>query len=243
MRVVAIIQARISSTRLPGKVLKDIGGQSMLAQVVRRTQQATLVDQVVVATTGNSADDAIVAECVRLNVPAFRGDEEDVLDRTYQAAAAHKAEAVVRITSDCPLIEPEVVDRVVNAFLKIRPDYASICLERTYPRGLDVEVMTCAALECAWREAQEPYQRVHVTPYIYQHPHKFGLLSVTNDTNYAKYRWTVDTQEDLDFVREVYDRLDSCDGINWTQVLNLLARAPELLQMNRAIRQKALSEG
>lgn len=243
MKVVAIVQARMGSTRLPGKVLEDIGGQPMLARVVRRAQRATLVDQVVVATTGNKADKAIVAECARLNVPAFRGDEEDVLDRTYQAAAAHGAEAVVRITSDCPLIEPEIVDRVVDAFLKTRPDYASNFLERTYPRGLDTEVMTCTALESAWREAQEPYQRVHVTPYLYQHPHKFNLLSVMNDTNYASHRWTVDTQEDLDFVREVYSRLGNGDGITWTQVLDLLAREPKLLQLNRAIRQKALSEG
>jgi spore coat polysaccharide biosynthesis protein SpsF len=233
----------MGSTRLPGKVLKDIGGQTMLARVVRRTQRATLVDRVVVATTRESADEAIVAECVRLGTQAFRGDEEDVLDRYYQVAAAQGAEAVVRITSDCPLIEPEVIDQVVDAFLRAEPDYASNFLERTYPRGLDTEVTTFTALECAWREATEPYQRAHVTPYLYQHPDRFELLSVKAETDLSDHRWTVDTPEDLVFVREVYARLFNQDWISWTDVLNLLSREPGLLKLNRTVRQKTLQEG
>ena len=243
MRVVAIIQARMGSSRLPGKVLQDIGGSTMLARVVRRTQRAASLDEVIVATTVETDDEVIVAECKRLSVPVFRGDKEDVLDRYYQAAQAYHAAIIVRITSDCPLIEPEVVDQVVRACLDAQADYASNTLQRTYPRGLDTEVMTLSALELAWRQATEPYQRIHVTPYLYQHPDQFKLLSVTDDQDHSRYRWTVDTPDDLAFVREVYRRLDNDDAIRWTQVLDLLEREPALLRINTGVPQKELLQG
>jgi len=243
MNVVAIIQARMGSTRLPGKVLQEIGGETMLARVVRRAQQAASLDRVVVATTSEVADEAIVAECKHLGVPAFRGDEQDVLDRYYQAARAYEAQAIVRITSDCPLIDPGVIDRVVACFLEAQPDYASNSLQRRYPRGLDTEVMTQSALERAWRQAVEPYQRIHVTPYLYQHPEQFRLLSVVNDQDFSGHRWTVDTVEDLAFVREVYRRLGNNGAVTWLDVLALLAREPDLAGLNRMIQQKALHEG
>jgi len=243
MRVVAIIQARLGSSRLPGKVLQDLGGSTMLARVVRRTQRAGSLDGVVVATTVEQTDGAVVAECGKLEVPVYRGDEQDVLDRYYQAAQACSAEVIVRITSDCPLIEPEIIDKVVLAFLEARPDYGSNTLERTYPRGLDTEVMTISALECAWQNATERYQRVHVTPYLYENPDQFRLLSVKNAQDYSGYRWTVDTPDDLAFVREVYQRLGDGDAIHWMDVVALLAREPQLAELNRAIGQKALHEG
>jgi spore coat polysaccharide biosynthesis protein SpsF len=243
MKIVGIIQARMASTRLPGKVLKDIGGQTMLARVVRRTQRAHMVNQVVVATTKSPADDVVVAECERLGVPIFRGAEQDVLNRYYLAAQVHQAEAVVRITSDCPFIDPSVVDQVVGAFLSVRPDYASNTLERTYPRGLDTEVMTTAALARGWREARKPYQRVHVTPYFYENPNLFRLLSVRAEADYSGYRLTVDTSEDLDFVQKVCARLDNDITATWTDVLALLAREPALAERNRHIQQKTLQEG
>ena len=146
MRIVAIIQARMGSTRLPGKVLRDIGGASMLARVVSRARQSKLLDEVLVATTTEPLDEPIVSACQKLGIPVFRGNQEDVLDRYYRAAGAYQAEAVVRITSDCPLIDPEIVDRIVGSFLAERPDYASNTLIRSYPRGLDAEVMSMAAL-------------------------------------------------------------------------------------------------
>jgi spore coat polysaccharide biosynthesis protein SpsF len=257
MRVVAIVQARMSSTRLPGKVLLDIGGETMLARVVRRVRRAALVQRTIVAATQGVADEPIVQECERLRVEVFRGAEEDVLDRFYQAACAYGAGAVVRITSDCPLIDPGVIDQVVRAFQEAAPDYASNVIRRTWPRGLDTEVLAFHALERAWREATKPYERIHVTPYLYQHPGRFRLLSVTRwdltpagdacvaptAGDASRDRWTVDTVEDLSFVREVYRRLGNDDSFRWTDVLDLLEQDPALSELNRSVQQKALHEG
>lgn len=243
MKIVTIIQARMGSTRLPGKIMKDLGGATVLARVVRRVRRAPLLGEVVIATTTEPADDVILQEGRRLSVQVFRGDESDVLDRYYRAAQLAKPEAVVRITSDCPLIEPEITEHTVRRFLDQQPDYASNALERTYPRGLDTEVMTQQTLARAWQEAQQPYQRSHVTPYIYENPSRFRILSVTGDTDYSGHRWTVDTPEDLTFVRKVYERFDNDDSFHWKQVLALVDREPDLMDLNRNVRQKQLQEG
>jgi spore coat polysaccharide biosynthesis protein SpsF len=242
LKIVAIIQARMGSTRLPGKVLADIGGQPMLWYVMQRTRAAETLDEVVIATTTERADDAIVAFCGLQGVPCFRGSENDVLDRYYKAARHHNAEAVVRITSDCPLIDPEIIDKTVRAFLAEKPDYASNSVARTYPRGLDTEVMTFRALELAWREAGQPYQRSHVTPYLYESPGRFKVLGVSAAEDYSCYRWTVDTPEDLEFVRAVYSRSEGGD-FRLNDVLRLIEREPHLAEINREIQQKALHEG
>jgi spore coat polysaccharide biosynthesis protein SpsF len=243
MKVVAIIQARMRSTRLPGKVLADVGGRPMLCRVCDRARQAELVDQVVVATTFHPDDDQIVDQCRRMRLPCFRGSAEDVLDRYHQAAGAYQAEAVVRITADCPLIDPQVIDLVVSAFLQHWPDYASNILRRTWPRGQDTEVIRAAALARACREATRPYQRTHVTPYLYQHPESFRLLSVTGPEDLGEGRWTVDLPEDLDFVRAIYRRLDGNQTSSWRRVQRLLIREPALAELNRHVRQKQLVEG
>jgi spore coat polysaccharide biosynthesis protein SpsF len=243
MRMVAIIQARMSSTRLPGKVLVDIGGETVLARVVRRLQRATLVEDIVVATTNSAADHAIVRECQRLSVRVFRGEEHDVLDRYYHAAKCIKAKGIVRITSDCPLIDPAITDNTIREFLEHRPDYASNALQRTYPRGLDTEVMSWDALAHAWREARLPYQRAHVTPYIYENPDRFDILPVKGEADYSHHRWTLDTAEDLAFIHAVYDRLDNDDRFSWRDVLALLERQPELVELNCDVMQKTLQEG
>jgi spore coat polysaccharide biosynthesis protein SpsF len=242
-RVIAIIQARMGSTRLPGKVLQDIAGATMLERVVSRVGRAATLDATVIATSTLPGDAAIVAACEALGVPAFRGSEDDVLDRYYGAAVAHGADVVVRITSDCPLIEPTVIDMVVDAFLSGRPDYASNVHERSFPRGLDVEAVSMAALELTWREARAEYQRAHVTPYIYQNPERFRLLSVRGDIDYSAYRWTVDTPEDMAFVREVYHRVGGDGLFSWQAVLNLLRREPGLAAINASIEQKELRQG
>lgn len=243
MNVVAIIQARMGSTRLPGKVLADVGGRSMLARVCDRVGRAALIDRVVVATTRRPGDRAIADECLRLGVASFRGSEQDVLDRYHRAATAHAAEAVVRITADCPLIDPDVVDQVVRALLEHEPDYAANTLQRSWPRGLDTEVMTAGALARAHRDATRPYQRTHVTPYIYQHPEMFRLHSVTGPEDLGHARWTVDVREDLEFVRAVYRRLGDDERFSWHDVRGLLAREPAIAKLNGNVRQKQLAEG
>ena len=243
MKVVAIVQARMGSTRLPGKVLLDLAGRTMLARVVRRVARAALVEEVVVATTDSPDDDPIVEECRRLPVACFRGNEDDVLDRFQQAATAFQADVVVRITADCPLIDPEVTDLVIRAFLDHRPDYASNTLRRTYPRGLDTEVIAAAALAHASREASEPYQRVHVTPYLYQYPELFRLLAVTGSEDLSRHRWTVDSPQDLRFARAVYRRMGGVDAFSWHDVGRLVAEEPTLADLNRDVRHKELVEG
>jgi spore coat polysaccharide biosynthesis protein SpsF len=243
LKIVAIIQARMGSSRLPGKVLQEIQGGSMLARVVNRMRRARAIGEVLVATTDGSADDRIVQESRRCSVPVFRGSEDDVLDRYFRAAQWAHADVVVRITSDCPLIDPEIADKVVRAFLAKRPDYASNTMVRTYPRGLDTEVMTRQALERAWHAADQPYQRAHVTAYLYEHPGEFDLLSVEDDVDRSQHRWTVDTPEDLEFVRAIYARLNAREAFLARDVFALLEREPELMELNRWIEQKALQEG
>lgn len=242
MTTCAIIQARTGSTRLPRKVLQDIDGKTMLARVVERARAARLVDEVIVATTVLPEDDAIVEACGALDVRVSRGSELDVLDRYHQAALAARADAVVRITSDCPLLDPALVDELVGRFEAERPDYASNSLDHRYPRGLDAECMTQAALEHAWRAATRPYERVHVTPYLYQNPHLFRLLSVSPDDDHGRQRWTVDTPADLALVRAVWARLGD-RPFGWRDVLAVVAADPAIFALNAHVQQKALEEG
>ena len=242
MKVVAIIQARIGSTRLPGKVLLDLAGKPMLARCVNRTRRAQTLDEVVVATTEQPTDEAIVRLCAERGCPCFRGSEDDVLDRYYRAAVEHQADVVVRITSDCPLIEPDIIDRVVQQFLDLQPevDYACNTLpRRTFPRGLDTEVMRFDVLEQAWREDNNPAWREHVTPYIQRNPDLFRIHGVVNEVDYSHIRWTVDTSEDLAFVRCIYNHFGH-DRFSWREVLAVLGQHLEWLEINRHVQQKVV---
>jgi spore coat polysaccharide biosynthesis protein SpsF len=243
MRVVAIIQARMGSTRLPGKVLKDLGGETVLARVAKRTGRAKLLDEVVVATSVLPADDAIARECEALQVACFRGDELDVLDRYYRAAQKFGADIIVRITSDCPLIDPELIDATIRSSLAERADYASNSLVHSYPRGLDVEVFTADALERASTAAKEKYQRTHVTPYLYEHAELFKLVSVTGEVDHSEYRWTLDTSEDWELIRAIYKHFENRDDFRWFEVLKLMEDQPELAALNSHVHQKTLREG
>jgi len=243
MRVVGIIQARMGSTRLPGKVLKDLGGETVLARVVNRVRRAALVDEVVVATSILPADDAIAVECEALKVACFRGDELDVLDRYYRAAQEFAADVIVRITSDCPLIDPELIDATIRSRLDQKADYASNALARSYPRGLDVEAFTAEALARAWSAAKEEYQRIHVTPYLYGHPESFKVISTAGEIDHSQYRWTLDTPEDLELIRAIYQHFGNRDNMRWVEVLRLMEDQPELAGLNSHVRQKAMREG
>lgn len=238
MKTVAIVQARMGSTRLPGKVLMDLGGQTVLARVVRRLGRAKRIDEIMVATTTAGADDAIADECGRLRVGCFRGSEPDVLDRYQAAAAVASAEVVVRITSDCPLIDPAIVGQTIQKFFDQRADYASNVSPRTFPRGLDTEIFSLAALELAWHDARAPYQREHVTPYFYEHPELFRSASFYGSRDYSEFRWTLDTEDDLRLIRAIYGRFDNCDDFDWRQVIAVMEREPELELLNAHVVQK-----
>ena len=226
--ILALIQARMGSSRFPGKVLEDLSGHPMLWHVVERVRRAGRVDKVVVATTDRAVDDPVAAFCEREGIGCFRGNEQDVLDRFYQAAKANAADVVVRITADCPLIDPAVIDRVVSRFQAGDCDYACNIIRYTYPDGLDTEVFSFAALERAWREASKPSEREHVTPYL--RTEKFRTANVESEipVSPADFRWTVDHPEDLEFVRKVYEAFSTNGDFGFREVFELLKERPDL---------------
>jgi len=239
-RTVAIIQARTGSTRLPGKVLEPLLGAPLLARVVERTRRARTVDEVVVATTRLAADDAIEALAQASGWAIVRGSETDLLDRYLAAARAHAAEVVVRITSDCPLIDPALVDDVVRARAASGADYAGNSLApRTYPRGLEVEAMTRETLERAGAEDTDPAWREHATPYIYRHPELFRLARVASPEDLSDHRWCVDTPADLDLVRRIYGALGN-DRFGWREALDVVRAHPDWARINRDVEQKTV---
>lgn len=229
MKTVAIIQARMASTRLPGKVLADISGRPMIHHVAERARRARLVDEVVIATSTSVTDEPLVAYCHQQGIACERGSEQDVLDRYYEVARAHGADAVVRLTADCPLLDADVIDRVVNLFLSGDRDYVTNTLRPTYPDGLDVEVFSFSALARAWREAVRLADREHVTPFI-RTSGLFRLGNVEHDPDLSpcNYRWTVDEPEDLEFVRGVFAALAGRKVFGLGDVLELLDRRPDL---------------
>lgn len=241
MKTVGIVQARMGSTRLPGKVLMDLCGEPVLARVVTRARRAGLPDQIVVATTTLPQDDVIAELCDRRGWPVFRGEAEDVLDRYYRAATAFEAETVVRITSDCPLIDPDVIDRTILALRAALPraDYACTFLpKRTFPLGLDVEAFSFEALERAWREDADPALREHVTEYILRNPRSFALRGVRALRDASHHRWTVDTTEDLELVRRIYEALGR-DDFTWHEALRVVESNPWWHEINAHVAQKA----
>ncbi len=241
MKVVAIIQARMGSTRLPGKVLKDLAGQTVLTRVVNRTRRAKLVDEVVVATTLQPADDAIVQECERLQVACFRGDEADVLDRYYRATQKFSADAVVRITSDCPLVDPELIDehvrRLLNRWAEV--DFVTNMAQPTFPLGLAVEAMPSDVLARMKRISQTDELKEHVTTLAYVEPEWFRIDHILYREDLSHLRWTVDTPEDLELVRLIFQHF-SDDYFSWREVLPVLEQNPGWSEINRAIPQKTV---
>lgn len=266
--VIAIIQARMSSSRLPGKVLLPIAGEPMLVRVVERAHRARLVSGVVVATTDDPSDDALETLCSTRGYPCYRGSLHDVLDRYYQAAQWSGAGTVVRITADCPVIDPALVDATVQAFFDGGYDFTANRLPppwgRTYPIGLDTEVVSFANLQRAWNEAHAPHQREHVMPYFYENglvvdsrsasenevrfvgPHPaiplFRCLLLNDPVERGEMRWTVDTPADLELLRQIYARFPGRDDFSWTDILALLAREPDLASINQAVQHKAYTD-
>jgi len=260
-RTIAILQARMGSSRLPGKVLLDIAGQPMLARVVQRVRHAHLLDEVVVATTQDSSDDPLADYCRKQNIPCMRGSQFDVLDRFHQAAQQQKADIVVRITADCPVIDPLLIDEAMLIFKGSLVDFAANRLPppytRSYPIGLDIEICTFNALQRAWQEADQPYQREHVMPYLYEEVeldvksptrsegssrHGFKVLQLNHVPDLGSLRWTVDTAADLEFICQVFAHFEGRDDFSWLEMLALVQTHPELSRLNDEVRHKSLHE-
>lgn len=240
-RIVCIIQARLGSTRLPSKVLLPILNKPMLWWDMYRVQKSKYIDDVVIATTTKLSDDPIAALCEKHGWHVSRGSEDDVLDRYYQAAKKFNADHIVRITSDCPMIDAQVVDYVIAGYLSAvpQPDYGSNIQARTYPRGLDTEIFSVESLNNAWTNAKDKHEREHVTPFIWQYPEKFQLHSIANAQNFSSHRWTVDTPEDMELIQKIYQHFGHGD-FYWHDVLSLLDDNPEWVQINQHIEQKKL---
>ena len=242
---IAIIQARIGSSRLPGKIMMDIGAKPILQWVIERTKSSSLIDKVIVATSVKTQDDVIEGLCKRLDVGCFRGSEEDVLDRYYKAASEYKAEAIVRITSDCPFVDPVIIDKIIKTHFKNKNDYTMNNTENSYPRGLDMEIFNFKTLERTYLEAKKPYEREHVSVYIYEHPEIFKVEIVDSGSDLKRpgYRFCVDTEDDLKIVREIYARLsESKKPVNAHNIVNLLDSNPDLTKINAHVKQKGLGE-
>lgn len=235
IRNLAIIQARVGSSRLPNKVMLELGGMSVLEQVVYRVRKSTFIDEVLVATTIQPQDLAIVRLCSEQGIRVFCGSEDDVLDRYYQAAKLIQPDHVIRITADCPLIDPEIIDRVIQVHLDGGYDYTSNVITESFPDGEDVEIMRFEVLKSAWTEANMASQREHVTQYII-HNDKYKKYNVTNEVDLSDKRWTLDNEEDYELIKEIYQRLSVNHQIfGIKEILSMLDENPELEQINRRI--------
>ena len=243
-RTVAILQARMSSSRLPGKVLLEAGGRIILERMVERVRRSQMLDEVVVATTVDPSDDVLAEYCQSHGIEFTRGSLNDVLDRYYQAALQYRAQIIVRLTGDCPLVDPMLMDDVVNALITEQADFACNRLPppftRTYPIGLDVEAVTFGALERAWREASEKHEREHVMPYLYEVPGRFKVVQLNYTEDLGSLRWTLDTPQDLEFLRAVYASLDNRNDFSWLEVLKLVQEHPELAEINAGVKHKSM---
>lgn len=243
MKIGVIIQARMGSTRLPGKVMKKIQGRSVLEHVIERVKQSKLIDEIIIATTTHEHDSVIEAEASRCGVKSFRGSEEDVLSRYYYAAKSNELDVVVRITSDCPLIDPIIIDNVIEFYeshnYAIVTNAGNDLHNRTYPRGLDVEVFSFTLLENAYHDAKEKHQREHVTPYIYETSKSVAIYK--NEIDYSEYRWTLDTEEDFELICEIYRYLyKGSHDFYLEEIVNLVNARPELKMINAHIEQKKI---
>jgi spore coat polysaccharide biosynthesis protein SpsF len=243
VKVATIIQARMGSTRLPGKVLKKVLGKTLLEYQIERVKRAKTIDEIIIATTTKENDDPIAQICQQLSIPYYRGSEEDVLSRYYEAATKFNVDVVVRLTSDCPIIDPNIIDKVVEHYLenKDRYDYVSNTLTRKYPRGLDTEVMSYEVLKRVHEEAKELVYREHVTAYIYHHPDQFRLCNVSNEKDESKHRWTVDTEEDFILIKNILETLYPINPLfTLEDVIRILQDKPEWVEINAHIEQKKL---
>lgn len=242
MKIVCIIQARVGSSRLPGKVLKEICGKTVLEHDIDRLKRVKNIDEIVIATTTEEKDIEIVNEAKRLGVNYFRGSENDVLSRYYLAAKENEADVVVRVTSDCPCIDFNVIEEIISFYLnnKDKYDYVSNTLDRTYPRGLDTEVFSFKVLEEAYLNAKEDFEREHVTPYIWD-GNRYSTKQYKDSKDTSDLRLTLDTKEDLELLTKVYNELyKKNNNFSLEDILKLFANKPYLKEINSEIEQKKI---
>ena len=246
MALTAIIQARISSSRLPGKVLRLIQNKPMLYHVVNQTKQSKFIKRIIIATTNLPQDKKIVDFCKKNNLEYFRGSQRDVLDRYYKCAKKFGCDPIVRITSDCPLLDPKVIDRVIRKFRKNNFDYISNNVEKVngkwknsscnYPQGMTVEISSFSTLQKAWKEAKKPSEREHVYPYIQFNPKLFKISSIKNTVDLSHIRCTVDKTQDFLFVREIFKRVPKKKTVvQINNILSIIKKEPQLLKLNSDI--------
>ncbi len=242
-RVIIISQARTGSTRLPAKILKKSIGRTLLELHMERLQRVQGVADIVVATTTNPNDMAIQNLAEQQNWRVFRGSEEDVLDRYYQAALTHNADIIVRVTSDCPVIDSGLLSTGINAYQSFSGQcdwYSNTFSKRTFPRGLDFEIFSFAALENAWSHAKDFALREHVTPYIYRNSDLFRLEGMYNPQDYSGYRWTVDTSEDFALIDQIFQHFNHND-FTWQDILAAYADNPHWASINASVVQKLVN--
>lgn len=247
MKVVCLVQARVGSTRLPGKILKEICGKTILHHEIDRLKKCKEIDEIVIATTDKEDDDKIVNEAKKLSVKYFRGSENDVLSRFYYAAKENNADIVVRVTSDCPCIDFEILDKMLlyfkEKYKEKQVDYLSNTIKRTYPRGYDIEIFTFSSLEKSYINAKKEYEREHVTPYIYDKRNNFLKLSFENTEDYSKYRVTLDTIEDYTVIKSIFENLYYKNPyFKLNDVVQYLNDNLHIADINKHIEQKKLGE-
>ena len=247
MKVVCLVQARVGSTRLPGKILKEICGKTILYHEIDRLKKCKEIDEIVIATTDKEDDDKIVNEAKKLSVKYFRGSENDVLSRFYYAAKENNADIVVRVTSDCPCIDFEILDKMLiyfkDKYKEKQVDYLSNTIKRTYPRGYDIEIFTFSALEKSYINAKKEYEREHVTPYIYDKTNNFLKLSFENKEDYSEYRVTLDTIEDFIVIKNIFENLYYKNPyFKLNDVVQYLNNNLHIVDINKHIEQKKLGE-
>lgn len=242
--ILGVVQARMGSSRLPGKVLADLGGRPVIDRVIRRLESSSSIDQVVLATSSNPVDDPLALWATDNGVALVRGDEFDVLNRFHTVLEGYpRAEHIVRVTGDCPLVDPALVDQLVRVHLESGADFSANRLPppagRTTPVGLDIEIATRAALGVAWAEASLASDREHVMPYLYRSPNQFDVRIVDMERDLSHHRWTVDTPEDLTAVRRLWGLLRD-PLVGWEEILAVAEAHPEIEDLNSGITQKRL---
>ena len=243
MKIVAIVQARMGSTRLPGKIMRTVLDKPIILWDIDRISSSMLIDEIVIAIPYGKENDIIENTIKQYNekVGIVRGSENDVLDRYYKAAIQTKADIIIRITSDCPLIDSTIIDKVIEEFLNSGCDYCSNTLRLTYPRGMDTEIFTFKVLERTWNEAKEDYEREHVTPYIREHPYIFKQHNVSNEEDLSHLRLTLDTEEDLELITRIYQQLYPTKKMfSLKDIQELFDKQPDLIKINEHVKQKTV---